>query len=798
MDEHGSFWKSPRRIFGTTDAKEISYLYFVLAFINAAISGLYAMLIRLELWTPEGNIFDNGTDYNAAFTLHGTVMVFLVVVPLGAGMGNFLIPRMVAAINADMYWPKWNNVAFWMLPMASIFIWLSQAAVGWTAYTPLSVADANPGVDLWIFGLTISGISSTIGALNFILTIWKGRDPILKWLDLDLFVWGTLITSILLLLTTPSIVIAIVMVFFDRNLNTSFFYDSVQAIPTAPVMYQHLFWFFSHPEVYVMVMPAFGLISLLIAKYSRTQIFGYNGMVGAFIALGVLSFVVWAHHMYTTGINPLVRVAFTTMTFAIAVPSGIKVFNWLTTLYAGRIKFDVPMLFSLSFLIMFTLGGITGVYVNIVPIDITLHDTYWVVGHFHFVVAAGTLQAFFGALYYFFPDMTGKEYHRGAAKVHFWAWSIGNLITFTAFTLLGMNGMPRRYFTYPVEFQGLHQMATVGALLMGVSFIAFLVAVYLGYTKGKVVDDFDNIFDLGSGYDFPTPFAERIKADGGEEIHIEHSLSMRAFSAGWMLTLPFFAFLAFTGTGFFNARLNTKNALYGVLDDFSQPLGFLFTFAFLAWVAYVFIGESKEEKGASVVDQFKDGRNWEIWTFLSSETIFFGILIGVGLSIKANAANWPDPGDVLNVPVTAINTFVLIVSSFWMAKAVERAKLGETDEKWRGLPIGKIWFWILLTIIFGTIFIGVQIYEYIELFHHGEVALIAGAEYPVYSSAFYLQTGFHGFHVFIGLILLTFLMMRARQGGYTKENHEYVEFVGLYWHFVDLVWVFLFTIVYLI
>ena len=847
MDTHGSIWKSPKTILGTTDAVQIGYLYFIMAFLNAGFSGLYALLIRLELWTPEASYFNNGVEYSSAFTLHGTVMVFLVIVPLGAGMGNYLIPRMVAAINADMYWPKWNNVAFWMLPIGSIFVWISQAPIGWTAYAPLSVTTGEPGIDLWIFGLIISGISSTIGSINFILTIWKGRDPKLGWMDLDLFVWGTLITSILLLLTTPSIVLAIVMIFFDRNLSTAFFFNPAAGGPTAPIMYQHLFWFFSHPEVYVMVMPAFGLISLLIGKFARTKIFGYQGMVAAFIGIGVLSFLVWAHHMYTTGINPLVRVAFTTMTFVISIPSGIKVFNWITTLYAGRIKFEVPMLFSLSFIIMFTLGGITGVFVNIVPIDITLHDTYWVVGHFHFVVAAGTLQAFFGAIYYYFPDMTGKYYHKLTASLHFWFWSLGNLTTFIAFTLLGMEGMPRRYFTYPEQFQGLHQFATVGAVLMGASFAFFVISIFIGYFKGDKVEDFSNLFGLGSGYDFPEPYADRIKRETGEEIKIEHSLSLWSSSFGFVISLPFFAFLGLAETGFFDARgielLNSAGdingavlvsllfmvgfsilwlttlrdvkkderlpvfftvgvlilealIIFGVFTDRSFRdswgwIGLLLMSLFVFWVAAFFNAESKEEKGPALLDGMKKGRNWEIWTFLSSETIFFGILIGVGLAMKGqHPEEFAEGVSHLAIFLTAINTFILIVSSFTMAKAVEAIKKGQSE---------KLVEYLRYTILFGTIFISVQIFEYYELIHEGLIAIgTQSGELPIYSSAFFIQTGFHGAHVLIGIVLLVFIFLRARQGGYSEKNHEYVEFVGLYWHFVDLVWIVLFTIVYLL
>ncbi|MFV2014977.1 MAG: cbb3-type cytochrome c oxidase subunit I, partial [Candidatus Heimdallarchaeota archaeon] len=319
-----SFWKNPKQMLGTTSATELGKLYFLTTLINLAIGGLYAMLIRIELWTPEGDLFADANDYNTAFTIHGTAMIFLVVVPLGAGFANYLLPRMVAADNNDMYWPRWNQVAFWMLPLGSVFIWLSQARGGWTAYPPLStlISPLSGGIDMWIVGLVFAGTSSTIGAINFILTVWKGRAPYVKWMQLDLFVWGTLLTSLLVLIATPVLTTALVMVLLDRNFGTSFFDASL----SDPSMYQHIFWFYSHPAVYIMVLPAFGLISGILAKFARRPIFGYKGMVGAMIGLAVLSFLVWAHHMYVTGLNPFVRIVFTTMTFVIAIPSGIKVF----------------------------------------------------------------------------------------------------------------------------------------------------------------------------------------------------------------------------------------------------------------------------------------------------------------------------------------------------------------------------------------------------------------------------------------------------------------------------------------
>ncbi|MDH5403326.1 MAG: cbb3-type cytochrome c oxidase subunit I, partial [Candidatus Heimdallarchaeota archaeon] len=721
------------------------------------------------------------SDYNTAFSLHGSGMIFLVIVQFGGAFANYLLPRMTASLNDDMYWPKWNNIAFWMLPMASFLFWGSGFNGSWTAYPPLSVTLSTTST--WILSLVIIGISGTISSLNYFMTIWKGRAPYLKWKDLDLFVWGTFLTSILLILSTPSIVIALILIVFDAEFGTNFYYNVDDKMLGSPVMYQHLFWFFAHPEVYVLVLPAFGLISHIISKFSRNKIFGYNGMVAAMIGLATLSFLVWAHHMYTTGIDPMVRIAFTTMTFVIAVPSGIKVFNWLTTLWGGKIKFEAPMLFTLSFIVLFTFGGITGVYINIVVLDLVLHDTYWVVSHFHFVVASGTLVAMFAAIYNWYPEMTGKMYNKAAAAIHFWAWSIGSLVAFTAFGVLGLESMPRRYFLYPNDPTLVlwHRIATVGAVLMGISFIAFIFAIFLGLKNPKL-DNLDDPFGLGEeygGYNYPKPFSEYVKEEHGEELHADHTPFMWAPLTGFALSLPFFGILAYVERSPFDD---------GLLKNLAGMLGlYVFLGLFLVFVVITFMKLSKLDIGKiNPVDKYKTNRNYEIWAFLGSEVVFFGILIGVGLAMRWNSADgvWPNPDDALNVTLTAVNTFFLIISSFTMAKALESIKAGDQA----GLKK-----FLLLTIGFGATFVGIQAYEYVELAKEG-----FSEHHPSFASAFYLQTGFHGAHVTIGVLLLIFVYLRARNGGYSKENHEYVEFIGLYWHFVDLVWILLFTIIYLI
>lgn len=793
-----SFWKNPRLMLGTTDATQLGKLYFLTTLINLAIAGLYAMFIRWELWTPKGDVFADANDYNTAFTLHGTAMIFLVVVPLGAGFANYLLPRMVAADNNDMYWPKWNQVAFWMLPLGSIFIWMSQARGGWTAYPPLSTTTGAlgifaGGIDLWIVGLVFAGTSSSIGAINFILTIWKGRAPYVKWMDLDLFVWGTFLTSLLVLLATPVLTSALVMVLLDRNFGTSFFDSSL----SNPTMYQHIFWFYSHPAVYIMVLPAFGLISSILSKFARRPVFGYAGMVGAMIGISALSFMVWAHHMYVTGLDPFVRIAFTTMTFAIAIPSGIKVFNWITTLYAGNIKYSVPMMYCLSFIFLFTLGGITGVYLNIIVLDLYLHGTYWVVGHFHFVVAAGTINAMFAAFYYYYPDMTGKMYDELTAKIGFWFWVVGNFLAFSGMTILGMEGMPRRYYTYDGDFQIWHQVTTVGGFMMGTAFLFFIYSLLAGYRNGKPVEDMNNIFDLKEGYDWPKPYAEHIAETTGEKVHIDHSLSISTPLATFALALPLLAIAAFADAGPFAERdpATGEEGFLGAIMS-GSIWGMIFMAGFVAAMVAFFNHKINEDlKELTYVDEARKGqRNWEIWVFLASEVIFFGALIGSGIAMRlSNPGAWDKAIDeqILNVPLTAVNTFILIISSYTMARSLNAINQGQQEEMQK---------WLLRTIGLGVLFLSIQMFEYIALAEEGvrigNESADAGLE--LFSSAFYLQTGFHGLHVLIGVIFLTFVYLRSRKGVYTKERHEYVEFIGLYWHFVDLVWIVLFTIVYLI
>jgi cytochrome c oxidase subunit 1 len=470
-----------KRLFGTTNHADIGKLYIAFSLINFVISGLLALIIRIELAFPGRTIIDEEM-YSIIFTAHGTTMIFLVIFPIGVGFGNFLVPTLIGA--KDMYWPRWNNAAFWMLLPASFLLYLGETSVGWTLYTPLSLEGFGIGVNTWIVGVLIAGVSSLVSAINFILTIATMRKDGLNWLDLDLFSWSILMASIMQFLAIPLITTGLAFLLSDRILGTTFY--SALGYGAGAFLWQHVFWSYSHPAVYIMVLPAFGLMSLLVSKFSRNEIFGYKSMVGSMIMITILGFFVWGHHQYTiygASSDAITTVFFNFLTFIIAVPSGIKTFNWLLTMWGGRIKFEVPLVFPVGFIVGFVIGGITGVWLNIIPIDIVVHDTYFVVGHFHLIIIGGAVTATLGGFYNFFPEMTGKMYERKLAWIHCFSWITGVIITFFAMMIVGLLGMPRRYFDYStflnVELYAFwHSIATLGAFLMAFSVSVFLFNIF--------------------------------------------------------------------------------------------------------------------------------------------------------------------------------------------------------------------------------------------------------------------------------------------------------------------------------
>jgi cytochrome c oxidase subunit 1 len=466
----------------TTDHKKIGIMYLVNSYLWFGVAGLLAVFIRVELAEP-GTQFFGEERYNQLFTMHGTTMIFLFIIPILAGFGNYIVPLQIGAL--DMAFPRVNALSFWMLPLAGIVLYSSYflggpADAGWTQYAPLSEgvgAQGNSiGIDLWIIALLLVGTSSILGSVNFITTIFNMRAPGMTMFRMPLFTWTMLVTSLLVLLATPVFTSALMMLLIDRNLGGSFFNPANGGIA---VLWQNVFWFYSHPAVYVMVLPGMGIISDVLPVFSRKPLFGYKAFVFATAGIGALGFSVWAHHMFVTG--QVLLPFFSIMTFLIAVPTGVKFFNWIATLVKGQITFSTAMLFAVGFLTMFLIGGIDGVFLASPPVDFALTETYWVVAHIHYVLFGGSVFAVYAGFYYWFPKFSGKKLNEGLGKLHFWLQFIGFNLTFFSMHILGLLGMPRRIQDYaPLkDWVGLNQLQTAGALLIALSTAPFLANVVM-------------------------------------------------------------------------------------------------------------------------------------------------------------------------------------------------------------------------------------------------------------------------------------------------------------------------------
>jgi len=778
----------------TVDHKRIGILYGASAFAFFLLGGIEALLIRLQLAVPN-NTLVSAQAFNALFTMHGTTMIFLAIMPLNAMFFNFMVPLLIGA--RDVAFPRLNALSYWIFLAGGLLLNSSLLAgtppdVGWFGYANLTSKHYAPGlnVDFWIFSLQILGVSSVMSAVNFIVTILNMRAPGMSMMRMPVFVWMTLVVQFLIALAFPPITVGLLYLMFDRFFGTHF-YDVAAGADLH--LWQHLFWIFGHPEVYILILPAFGIVSEVLPTFARKPLFGAPVMIYSGVLIGFFGFGVWSHHMFAAGMGPVADSAFSIATMLIAIPTGVKIFNWLATLWGGSIRTTVALHFAVGLVALFTIGGLSGVMHASPPVDLQQTDSYFVVAHLHYVLIGGSLFGIFAGIYYWWPKMTGRLLGEGLGRLNFWLMFAGFNLAFFPQHYLGALGMPRRIYTYPADagWAAANLASTIGAFGIALAVLVFIVNAWRSLRRGAPAPadpwdgrtlewrtsspppahDFDTIPPIyGRDSFWREKYGPRRAAAGvpaAEHPGGAHEAMHLPAPSHWPVLVALGMLIAAVG-----ALTHVWLVVIGIL----WAIWAIFRLA----LEHHRTPEHAHQTGVLSLDH----RKMAMWVFLGSECFFFGTLVATYLAYKGRSVVGPAPHEILNIPVTSVSTFDLLMSSLLMVLALAAVQRGDRRQAT---------LWLFGTAFFGVIFLGFQAYEFTEFVHEGFTL-----QQNLFGSTFFVLTGLHGTHVAIGVLWLLTLWVLALRGRLGDADAVKVEIAGLYWHFVDVVWIAIFTLVYLI
>lgn len=784
---------SVRRWLLTTNHKDVGILYLVTSLFFLVAGGALAMLVRAQLAYPNNTLLTAG-PFNQAVTMHGLVTVLWFLSPLAFAFANYFVPLQIG--TRDLAFPRLNALSYWLflfsglLAVTGFFTPGGAISTGWTVYAPLSEARFSPqlGVVLGAAGLLVLVASVTMSTVNFMVTILHSRAQGLKFFRMPMFTWSIFFTVVLMLLAFPALAGGLVMLAADRLLGTVFF----SSTEGGAILWTHVFWFFGHPEVYIVLLPALGVVAEILPTFARRPLYGKKIIIGALMAATALSMIVWVHHMFLTGINPSVRKFMTITTEVISIPFGVIMLSFILTLVGGSIKFKTPMLFALGSIILFIIGGITGVFNSSVALDYGLRGTYWIVGHFHYTMVGGAVTGMIAAIYYWWPKITGRMYNEKLGKIHFAIYIASfNLLYFPMHYLFDM---PRRVFVYNASLQPINFISTIGAFIFGPSMLILFANLLLSLKRGEQVGKDPWVtsglewmtsspppmhnFDKAPSFarDGSIEFVDEQRTSNGTGLHANADTGSEehlhaAHLSRWPVLIGLGIFVAFIGVG----------------------LGLPIFLGGVTVLAAALVGWARDDIRSRSLTLEPPGEQWPfekvrrvklgMWVFLASEMVLFGSLIGSYLFVRIHSVSWPLPGEILNIQSGSINTFILITSGITGALALASIRNGSQS----GLRAS-----LLATLALGSLFLFNKGSEWSEMLSQG---LTFSSGLP--ASTFYTLTGLHGAHVTAGLIVLVYLLVKAFNGRLTKDNHSGVEYFGLYWAFVDIVWLFLFPLLYL-